>query len=1060
MSVDKLVRELGYEESPNFLQESDFGGVPGYSHLFRRATARCRLKGVYALRDESGEGSPNVVPLVYVCEEVADVAPEEIHRLAWNQNVVPFVLVVARDVVRLYSGFSYGAPVHAGTGDTGRDGVLMAAVAFNQVASELGSFRADAIDRGELWRDWERRVDTHGRVDWQLLANLSKLGVWLRGKGLEKDTAHALIGKYVYLRYLRDREILSNRKFEEWGLDPAAVFGRGATVAGLRAVIRDLEGWLNGSVFPLELTGPGSPSAEHIERVAGAFAGDDPESGQLHLDFQPYDFSHIPIETLSVIYEQFLHAEGKGRDAGAYYTPVPLVNFMLQELEDRNPLRPGMRVLDGSCGSGAFLVQCYRRLIERRVRELGQRPRPSELRELLVQTIFGVDRDEDACRVAELSLSLTLLDYINPPDLRHYPKFKLPRLHNKNIFHSDFFAPKCPIQAADKSANYDWIVGNPPWVEVKKKDDEEEPREDLDRHLRAWIVEHRKSHPTGGNQAAQAFAWKLGAMLKPAGCAGLLLPAKTLFNYESTGFRKEFIRRHRLWCMANFSNMTEVLFAGRSRVPAAAFYFSPVQIGDDSQAGDEHTLTYSPFVANQEANRPADPNTRKDTWNIVVNTGEVRRIRFSDTLRGDLLTWKVAMWGSPRDERLIRSVRHRFPALSELRERLSIEIQEGFQLRSEGTKGAEFREDLVGKKILLMKPLRGCGRIFVFPEGAIGTIDRRHSYLRTRGGMSGISVSDPPHVIVDDARRFAVYSDKFLAVPPRQIGIAGQDGHAKLLKALSLFLVSDFATYYQFFTSPAWGVKRELATLRSLKEIPIPFLNMSDDELAGWERLHADAIRQRVTELPLFELERGDGKSLEDVDRELNEMTYAALALSKQERWLVEDLTRVRIELDEGKLGAAAVSPPKVAELEEYAESLSRELDAFLDVEGKYHEVRVVHDGHSGMVQISVVRSGMSPGRVWVEKAERLTSKAFARSRDLLRRRYSQWMYFDRRLLILDGEKTFLFKPLQRFHWTRGQALNDADLIIGETIADSEDANVKHCRQQGVGLHHCSRVRP
>jgi len=73
---------------------------------------------------------------------------------------------------------------------------------------------------------------------------------------------------------------------------------------------------------------------------------------------------YIPIETLSVIYEQFLHAEDKGKDAGAYYTPVPLVNFMLQEMEEHSPLRPGMRVLDASCGSGAFLVQCYRRLIE------------------------------------------------------------------------------------------------------------------------------------------------------------------------------------------------------------------------------------------------------------------------------------------------------------------------------------------------------------------------------------------------------------------------------------------------------------------------------------------------------------------------------------------------------------------------------------------------------------------------------------------------------------------------------------------------------------------------
>ena len=108
-----------------------------------------------------------------------------------------------------------------------------------------------------------------------------------------------------------------------------------------------------------------------------------------------------------------------------------------------------------------------------------------------------------------------------------------------------------------------------------------------------------------------------------------------------------------------------------------------------------------------------------------------------------------------------------------------------------------------------MDALQRCGRIFVFPDDAIGTIDRSRAYLRTRGGTSGVTVSHPPHVIIDASRRFAVYSDEFLAIPPRQIGIGGKAKHAKLLKALSLFLVSDFAIYYQFFTTPSWGVKLE-----------------------------------------------------------------------------------------------------------------------------------------------------------------------------------------------------------------------------------------------------------
>ena len=95
-----------------------------------------------------------------------------------------------------------------------------------------------------------------------------------------------------------------------------------------------------------------------------------------------------------------------------------------------------MKVFDPSCGSGAFLVQYYRRLVESVVRKKGKL-KPTELRRLLTNHVFGLDADEKACRVAELSLSLTLLDYINPPDLKTYPSFQLPKLHDHNIFYCE-----------------------------------------------------------------------------------------------------------------------------------------------------------------------------------------------------------------------------------------------------------------------------------------------------------------------------------------------------------------------------------------------------------------------------------------------------------------------------------------------------------------------------------------------------------------------------------------------------------------------------------------------
>lgn len=365
MHLDKLLDELGYAGSPHFLRRetAELQAAPDFGRVFRNATRQpCQLEGVYTLRRTPGSQTEPLVPVVYVCRAESEEAADRVHELVWNQDVVPFLLVHSPHGIRLYSGF------RCQPRKEGRErGVLRVLTAFNQVSELADSFHADAIDNGKLWRDWGHEVTPDTRVDWNLLHNLQKLDRWLQDKGgLEKDVSHSLIGKYVYLHYLRDREILSDKRLAEWQLEASSVFGPTATRAGLRAITERLDDWLNGSVFPLRLSGPGAPSDKLIARVAGTFHGDEivgDSDWQLHLDFRIYDFSYIPIETLSVIYEQFLHTPEKdgrrtrGEEAAAYYTPIPVVNFMLSEMDERLPLKRGMRVFDPACGSGAFLVQ-------------------------------------------------------------------------------------------------------------------------------------------------------------------------------------------------------------------------------------------------------------------------------------------------------------------------------------------------------------------------------------------------------------------------------------------------------------------------------------------------------------------------------------------------------------------------------------------------------------------------------------------------------------------------------------------------------------------------------
>lgn len=1033
MRTSELLAELEYADSPNFLGADKLGKALEHAHVFRRAAESFRLHGVYLLQEHSTRGSASSTPVLYVAEAKTREDADDIHRKVWNQNVVPFLLVRIPEGVRLYSGFRYDWRKVPRSQQLEQQGILEAAVAFDEVANRLTEFRARSIDDGTLWHARGNQVESETRVDWRLLDNLEELGDWLhKNEKLDKEVANALIGKFVYLRYLRDRGILSDRKLREWGIDLKAVFGRAATMAATRTLIEKVDDWLNGAIFPFPFSGRQAPKLKHIRGVAEIFLGDE-MSGQRYLDFSRYDFSYIPIETLSVIYEQFLASEGKDKASGAYYTPIPLVNFMLAELDDHRPLVPGMRVLDPACGSGAFLVQCYRRLIERRLQENGPRPlRPAELRDLLVKHIFGVDHDANACRVASLSLILTMLDYINPPDLQSTPSFKLPDLHNRNIYHGDFFDSDSAWRWASPDQRYDWIIGNPPW----------QPAEN--HFVLDWMREKARICPVVANQVAEAFAWKVIEHITPAGGIALLLPAMSLFK-RGKNFRRAFFRTVDVFALANFSNLRRDLFGDRVEEPAAALFYAL----SGERRVDDNILVYSPLLVNQEIGRPARDSRslkRKSTWAISLNSSEIRQISSLSVVNGDSLPWKAAMWGSPRDLRLMTSIEKRWPSLGKIADARGIPMLAGIELReSPEIKDEEFEPvpEVEGKWELKVKPLRNCGRIYSLPPVALKAVASERAFVRKRGGKRPLEICRPPHLIVSGARTFTVFSDEYIVVPSRQIGISGQPSQRLFLMALSLYLSSDFVQYYEFFQSPQGGIKEGRSTLGVLKSLPCPIEDLDDARLNIWSELQAELAAasparwpQSGARAPLFD-DNLDQEvqiaKLEALERDLNDAVSDLLGLTEAERWLVHDLVHVRSVLTDGNIGENAVRKPTEEDLSAYGEALRCSLDDF--IAEKRHRVTIVHDGRSGIIEVLMGPSEQRARPVQTFNANDAVGSELAAIRRIQIEESGQSIYFDRNLYIYRGDRTYLLKPMQRVGWTRSQAMMDADEIIAGALA-------------------------
>jgi type I restriction-modification system DNA methylase subunit len=1048
MDSQQVIEKLGYSNSPAFLQGERLREHHGYSFVFTQAERkdRCNLKGVYTLAPpEESVSNRSLTPVVYVCEADSEAEAKEIHRRVWNQNVVPFLIVVTPKNIRLYSGFEYDRD------QSDEERVLEIAESANEILGKLSALTSERIDSEDIW-EW-RPLSVEGRVDRHLLADLKRLSEVLTDKTkdyrLPPEHAHTLIGKYIYLKYLRDRDILSNRRLSDARVREEDILSSAAQKEKLYQLEEYLNEFLNGSVFPLP--SGNDIQTKHVQKTASVFKGSDPKSGQQVL-FDIYDFSYVPIETLSVVYQQFLHQKDEGKQKGAYYTPIHLVNFVLDELDAKRPLKKGMRIFDSSCGSGAFLVQCYRRLVESIVRSQKARLNPAELKRLLVDHIFGVDADIEACRVAELSLSLTLLDYISPPDLSsiQHKGFKLPKLHDTNIFHCErgLFDDESLWAQSMPKEGYDWIVGNPPWKNIdKNKDKELYHRETIE-----WINANKEQYPVDNYQSAEAFAWKATELLAEDGQCGLLMPAMTLFKKQGDRFRAKFFSEIETWCIVNFANIRRYLFEEAIN-PAAAFFFSGEKNWDKS---GHYITTYSPFAIEQSSQLNQKGKAKK-MWTILVDYSTIKEIPLGEIRNGSFVTWKIAMWGTHRDSRLLDSISTHNPTLGEYLSSRNIHISEGSQLRVLPKFETKEQEDAFYANHEYLPALAGKNKIdqdklkttlhkqriaFQFPSNALKKIGKGGAYLRKRGGQAGLTVSEPPHVIISASRNYILYSDDYVFVSPRQIGISGEN-QADLLKALALYLNSDFIRYQQWLTGASWGVERDRVNFDSLKRIPIPFAHLSNAGFRELARLFDEIVeaekQERETQAPLFDRQRkGPFFSLDALLKQMNDRVYGFLGISnKSERWLIEDMLNVRLRLSDGRVASEATDPANRQEIINFARIFQGELDLFLDHSGRnrVHRVKVLYADKSAVMIVDHLKHPAMGDPVVEEVKEPRIRKELGELEERRGEKRRQWMYFRRCLRIYKGRRTYVFKPRQRLYWLKSHALVEADEFIAEKLA-------------------------
>jgi len=271
-------------------------------------------------------------------------------------------------------------------------------------------------------------------------------------------------------------------------------------------------------------------------------------------------------------------------------------------------------------------------------------------------------------------------------------------------------------------------------------------------------------------------------------------------------------------------------------------FFSP-GIGNIRDSLEQSPVeVFSPLLANYPAGHSYGRKKRKETWNIVVNSGDLRDLDYSDIADGSALPWEIAMWGSQIDCKILSQIARRFQTIADLERERGLVVAQGPELRTAAYAVANLTKrhlELVGRQTLEMDQLKHRRYLLQYPKVALRKIQSEETFLRRWGGLD---VCHGPHVIVGASRNFAVYTSDYLVVPPRQIGIVAPKGNESFLKALALYLNSDFVAYHQFFTATEAGIQKTRGTLKALKSLPVPFQNPG--ELKPWEELYSRLVKE------------------------------------------------------------------------------------------------------------------------------------------------------------------------------------------------------------------------
>ena len=969
--IDNIIQRMGYSNS----------SCLKYRHQ-NFDTASLSAHTVKVLR----ELSPYAVymvdnnPFVLFFEEILDKEKQkQLNIKIWNAQI-PVAFICGAGTVTIYNGCTI---------DKNNSTLTEIMQIPFQSIDENSPFSFWEITNQNFWLQYKHQFSGEKLND-VMLRNLTDITEKL-SKVFHLPFATILVLRLIFIRYLIDRgvDLDYNGFSSDVSSSQTALLRLLNDKNELYNLFKHLKDKFNGNLFELGNEVNNKHLTEDVFKLLSDFLSGsiDITSGQRSL-FNLYDFNIIPVELISNIYEILLGNEARNRD-NAFFTPQYLVDYILDKtIVSHIKENETCKVLDPSCGSGIFLVNSYKLMVEKKLNGELFTENDTMLCEILTNNIYGIDINPDAIDVAIFSLYLAVLDYKNPKTL---VQFKLPELRGKTILECDFFDEKTlsPFQ----KIGFHFIIGNPPWSSK------------MGLHV-SYCKNRGYMQYIQNNDTCRSFILRSKDFSSAYTNCCFVLHSKMLYmqKQQSKKFREFLLEKTEIIGVIELSSVRKLVFKNAD---------APATI-----------ITYRFSEQNVLENRfeyiSMKPSIFFDLFSIIViEKNDIKRVR-QKLLKENDWAWKTILYGLSGDFDALRKLKSEYPILDQ-----ALKNQRPALITGTGVQYNDGDKQDAGHLVRLGEPLLESGAIDHFSIDLNKKSEFKKSHIhRTRDER----LFQAPYCLVrkgldmSDYTMRAVYSEDNFIFKEAIYAIKGNSEQKYLLQNITGLLNSSAYAYFNLMLNSSLGIEREQ---RQAKEV-LTFPFVYSESIAN----QVEKILNKINNNMMF-------ASHVNITAEiaiLNQMILDAFQLSDNE--FVDYALKIQIPQLTGSNDGDVYRNTEISDFEIYGRYFYDYLSTIFSKSKKYVKL-VIYPKVAKYYNIFEVVVSDSPSKEWI-RFENNSRKIESTLAMLSAHKINDLFYYLKDVLYFDKTSFCIIKPNYYKNWHPAIAKLDLMEVVDIILSRKE----------------------